>query len=129
MLNRFVGRATHYTSATKATASVERTAIHKSCKLPSRPAHRLNNALCTRKPSAKANQQLGIHQNPPILVGVARLPAHLQKLVEVGVVQLRLAGECIAEVLHGCLAVALQVGHDVGGVVLPQQIQHLCQNP
>ena len=36
--------------------------------------------------------------------------------------------EGIAEVLHGLLAVALQVWHDVSRVVPPQQVQHLHPN-
>ena len=50
---------------------------------------------------------------------------YLQKLVKVGVVQVGVAGKSIAKVLHGCLAVALQIGHDVWRVMLPQQIQYL----
>lgn len=46
--------------------------------------------------------------------------AYLQEPVKIGVVHGRPLGEGIAEVMHGCLAVALQVGHDVRGVMPPQ---------
>ena len=45
---------------------------------------------------------------------------YLQEPVKVGVIHGRALGESIAEVMHGCLAVALQVGHDVRGVMPPQ---------
>ena len=51
--------------------------------------------------------------------------SHLQKAVQVVVIELWGGREGIAEVLHGLLAVALQVWHDVSRVVPPQQIQHL----
>ena len=51
--------------------------------------------------------------------------SHLEEAVEVGVIERGALREGVTHVVHGCLAVALQVGHDVGRVVPPQQVQHL----